>query len=138
MLSFRKKNAVETPVDHGMWYEAWHGTRLCFLSEIVREDLKDPGFCRPEDRGIWCFAPHLKHKIDTYRPAIFIARGIFAKCHLHIFARGMKEGHPPKTVRVDQWRTTEARAQNIFLEIFHAHALTNDETVVHWESLRRS
>ena len=130
MLSFHKNNAVDTAVDDDLWFEAWHGITLSFLPTIAREDLKDPGF------GIWCFPSERKEMIDSYLPAFFLGQGIFAKCHLRIYARGLRKGHAPKTKRRGQWRTQQARTQNIFLEVFHAGALSNNETVFDWEPFR--
>ena len=62
-------------------------------------------------------------------------QGIFAKVKLHVLAKGLWDGHPPKTVRFDQWRSTKAVVIGIEAEIFHADALSNEEKVLEWERM---
>ena len=75
--------------------EAWHGTNMFRLCDIVSEGRLKPGPAEP--RGIYCHKLGSKSKAQSYAFATPIGRGIFAMPLLKLRVLD------PERVRVDQW-----------------------------------
>ena len=52
---------------------------------------------------------------------------------LHVLASGLRAGHPPKTIRTDQWISEEAVVLGLEAEILFAEALEPGKVVLHLE-----
>ena len=55
------------------------------------------------------------------------------KVVLHVLASGLRAGHPPKTIRTDQWISEEAVVLGLEAEICFAEALEPGEVVLDLE-----
>ena len=58
---------------------------------------------------------------------------MFINVVLHVLASGLRAGHPPKTIRTDQWISEEAVVLGLEAEIFFAEALEPGGVVLGFE-----